>query len=154
MLRQHTARPGSIVIFDSIPGSSSSDSDFQLTSLCVVDERGDAFPVAFCVSNRTDQPALEVFLDCIKAALTPAEGGASTPAGGGPEGVVLMADDTPGDLNAWTAVMGGPARQLLTPWYVDRCWRANHALIHGGFDPRMAVYKTLRALLLVDSRER
>ena len=40
--------------------------DFTLISVLVVDEFGEGFPVAWCISNREDQIVLSCFFDAIK----------------------------------------------------------------------------------------
>ena len=41
--------------------------DFKLTSLLAIDDFGEGFPVAWCLSNREDFVAMEVFLEQLKA---------------------------------------------------------------------------------------
>ena len=69
--------------------------NFQLTTLLVIDDYGEGFPVAFCISSKVDTLAIEVFLEHVRTAL-----------GVPVDAQVLMTDDAPVYVNAWRSVMG------------------------------------------------
>ena len=45
--------------------------DFTLITLMIIDEYGEGFPVAWCISNREDQPLLLQFYGAIKNRVGP-----------------------------------------------------------------------------------
>ena len=61
---QNVYKPGCEVAMDSTHGTNAYD--FQLTTLMFVDEHGEGLPGAFCISNRTDESAMSVFLQVCK----------------------------------------------------------------------------------------
>ncbi len=54
----------SVVCVDSTHGTNGYD--FNLVTLVVVDEHGEGFPVAWCISNREDKTLIQIFCDSIK----------------------------------------------------------------------------------------
>ncbi len=124
--------PNRVVCADATHGTNSYD--FQLISLLVVDEFGEGFPVAWCLSNRTDQILLTHFFRRVKET----------------SGVIIpawfMSDDAEQLFNAWISVMGPGPRKLLCVWHVDRAWRFNLKLVNGK-EAQATVYHTLRVLL-------
>ncbi|XP_049529014.1 uncharacterized protein LOC119462611 [Dermacentor silvarum] len=85
--------------------------DFQLVTVLVVDEFGTGFPVAYCITNRTDRKAMATFFASIMSKT------------GQIAANVFMTDDAPSFYNAWTEVMGPPQHRLLCAWHVDKNWR-------------------------------
>jgi len=125
---------------DSTHGANSYN--FQLTTLLVFDDQGEAFPVAFCVSSRVDALVMKVFLEHVRTAI-----------GGPVEGAIVMTDNSPVFANAWQTVMGLPGRHILCSWYVDRNWKKNLSKIKHPTEVKTQVYKMLRVLLEADSKE-
>ncbi len=82
--------------------------DFQLTTLLVIDDHGEGYPVAFCFSNHANQRAMEAFLVAVKQAVKYSI-----------DNVVLMSDDAEAYRNAWLAVMGSPKAELLCAWHIE-----------------------------------
>lgn len=84
--------------------------DFQLVMVLCVDEFGAGFPVAYCITNRTDQKAMTTFFASIrsKAGQIPAN--------------VFMTDNAPSFYDAWSEVMGPPQHQMLCECHVDENW--------------------------------
>ena len=81
--------------------------NFQLTTLLVIDDHGEGFPAAFCYSNTVTESSTYAFLSvCRETAVMDLSD------------VILMTDDTEVYANAWTCVMGRPARCLLCTWHV------------------------------------
>jgi hypothetical protein len=107
-----------------------------LTTILVVDEHGEGYPVAFCYSNHVDQRAMEVFFRVVRDT-TDCD----------ISDVVLMTDDAEAYSNAWKVVMGLPKSVLLCAWHIDRAWRKNLNKISGDRELKASVYKFLRTLL-------
>jgi len=117
--------------------------DFHLTTLMILDNDGEVFPVAFCISSKVDTLTMEVFLENVRTAI-----------GGSVSGALLMTDDTPAYVNAWRSVMGSPEQHILSTWHVDKNWRKNLAKIKHSTEAKTEVYKMLRALLEIDDQEK
>jgi len=49
--------------------------------------------------------------------------------------------------------MGGPAMRLLCTWHIDRAWRTNLPSIKGNSELEEVVYKTLRPLMEISSKD-
>lgn len=120
------------VCIDSTHGTT--EHDFQLTTMLTIDEFGAGCPVAFCISNRIDSVAMSQFFTSVKRkmGLIPAK--------------ILMSDDAPTYINAWTKVMCKPQHHLICNWHIDRSWRNNLNKIP---DPmkQSEVYKACRTLM-------
>ena len=86
--------------------------DFHVTTVLVVDEFGEGYPVAWCLSNRTDVYVLIDFLQAIKHRV-----------GYDIQPSWLMTDDAEQFYTAWTAVFGTKPHKLQCTWHVDRAWR-------------------------------
>lgn len=82
--------------------------DFELNTVMVSDELGEAMPVAYMVSNRKDTKICEVFFSVIKDTM----------------GLVntrtFMTDVTETYYNEWKDVMGVVPNQLFCSWHIDR----------------------------------
>ena len=128
------AGPMKEVALDSTHGTN--DYNFQLTTLLVIDDHGEGFPAAFCYSNTVTESSMCTFLSVCKES---ADIDLSD--------IILMTDDTEVYANAWTCVMGRPARRLLCTWHVDHAWRRNLSKVKGDRSTHDAVYKTLRSLM-------
>ena len=100
-----------IVCIDSTHGINAYD--FSLTTIVVVDEFGEGYPVAWCLSNNTDTTVLTCFLKSILE-----KTGTIVPKW-------LMTDDAEQFYNAWINTFGGNRHKLLCTWHVDRAWRGH-----------------------------
>ena len=82
--------------------------DFSLITVLVTDEFGEGYPVAWCLSNRTDLTLLLSFFKSIKNRT----------------GVIIpkwiMTDDADQYYSAWVGVFGLGPQKLLCMWHVDR----------------------------------
>ena len=85
--------------------------DFLLTSVVVIDEYGEGFPVAWCLSNHEDFTHMCVFFEMVKRNC-----GILTPRW-------LMSDLANQFFNAWVGVMGGKPKRLFCTWHVDKAWQ-------------------------------
>jgi len=117
---------------------------FKLTTLMVIDNDGEGFPVAFCISSKVDALAMEVFLEHVRTAL-----------GDSVVGAVLMTDGAPACVDAWSAVMGPPVHHILCAWDIERNWWKNlEKKIKGSNEFKAEVYNTLHVLRDADNREK
>lgn len=109
--------------------------NFHLTTIIVIDELGDVFPAAFCISTKVDEVNMSVFFSKIKEIV-----GCLNPD-------VFMSDDVPAFRNAWIKTMAVPKFYLLCKWHVDNNWRKNLKKIEGSQTTQSYIYKALRVLL-------
>ncbi|XP_049528185.1 uncharacterized protein LOC125947470 [Dermacentor silvarum] len=109
--------------------------DFQLVTVLVVDEFGTGFPVAYCITNRTDRKAMATFFASIMSKT------------GQIAANVFMTDDAPSFYNAWTEVMGPPQHRLLCAWHVDKNWRESANKYIQDKTLRAFTYKILRTVM-------
>ncbi|XP_022169811.1 uncharacterized protein LOC111033408, partial [Myzus persicae] len=110
--------------------------NFNLTTIVVIDEFGEGYPAAFCVSTKIDEVHMSVFFSKIKEVV-----GCLAPS-------VFMSDDAPAFWNAWTKTMSPtPKFHLLCKWHIDNNWRKNLKKIAGTQTVKAYIYKTLRVLL-------
>lgn len=102
---------GNIVCVDSTHGLNSYD--FEMTTVLVIDEFYEGFPVATMFSNRKDTHIHEIFFGKIKERT------------GQIEANVFMTDITNIFYSAWVSTMGAVPHQLYCSWHVDRAWQQN-----------------------------
>ena len=108
--------------------------DFSLITVLVIDEFGEGYPVAWCLSNRTDLTSLLILFKSIKQQV-----GVITPKW-------IMTDDAQQFYSAWVGIFGVGPHKLLCIWHVDRAWRGQLNSIK---DRQLAqtIYHALRVLL-------
>ncbi|XP_018913181.2 uncharacterized protein [Bemisia tabaci] len=117
-----------------LDGTYTSDSDFQLITILVIDDVGHSFPAAFLVSNRINVDILLFLFHQIKSKV-----GTLVPN-------ILMYDIDEQYYFAWAEVMGQPSSRFWSPWQVDASWRKNIKRKISSNNKRAEVYKTLRVL--------
>lgn len=110
--------------------------DFSLTIILVIDEFGQGFPSAWCLSSHEDFTTMTIFFKEIKKTC----------------GVVnanfFMSDMAPQFYNAWVAVMGDPRPiKLICTWHVDKAWKEELRKKIGDISIEAEVYKMLRIVL-------
>lgn len=95
---------------DSTHGTNAND--FSLTTILVIDEFGQGFPSAWCLSSHEDFTTMTIFLKEIKKTC------------GVVNANLFMSDMAPQFYNAWVAVMGDlrPIK-LIRTWHVDKAWK-------------------------------
>ena len=130
---------GKVVCIDSTHGTNAYD--FSLTTVVVVDELGEGYPVAWCLSNRTDTELLTHFFQSVKD-----KSGLIAPR-------YIMTDDAEQFYNAWTSAFGGTPHKLLCTWHIDRAWRG-HLLSIKDQKLSQTVYHNLRVLLEETDKEK
>ena len=130
MLKQFASNR--VVCIDATHGTNAYD--FELITVLVVDEYGEGFPVAWCISNRQDHLLLANFFTHLKANV-----GEITPAW-------LMTDDAEQFYTSWISVFGVGPRKLLCSWHAERAWRTKLSLICDR-ESQAIVYHNLRLLM-------
>ena len=108
--------------------------DFPLITVVVVDEFGEGYPVAWCISNREDTKTLKVFFEKLKEIC------------GDIKTSWLMTDMAEQYYIAWSAVFGPGTKKILCTWHVDRAWRGHLKFIQSK-EVQATVYHSLRVLL-------
>ena len=110
--------------------------NFTLITVIVIDEYGEGYPVAWCLSNREDQFLLENFFRAIQVKC------------GHIEPKWFMTDDAEQFYKAWASVFGKTTKtsKLLCTWHIDRAWRGQ---LHQITDKKLqqTVYHNLQLLL-------
>ena len=124
--------PGKVVCIDATHGTNGYD--FSLITIIVIDEFGEGYPVAWCISNRTDLSLLLHFYSAIKNKV-----GCINPKW-------LMTDDSEQFYTAWYSTFECAPQKLLCTWHVDRAWRGQLKIIK---DKQLAqkVYHNLRVFM-------
>ena len=82
--------------------------DFTLITILVIDEFGEGYPVAWCLTSREDQELVSLFFETIKNKI-----GMVTPQW-------IMTDDADQFYNSWKTVFSEDTQKLLCTWHVDR----------------------------------
>ncbi|KAK3712644.1 hypothetical protein QZH41_002104, partial [Actinostola sp. cb2023] len=110
--------------------------DFMLTTVMVIDEFGEGFPGAWCLSYHEDFTTMCIFFNEIKKNC------------GTTHSRFLMTDMAPQYYNAWVGVMGNarPAKFLCT-WHVDKAWKEELRKKVGDITIETEIYKMLRTTL-------
>ena len=121
-----------IVCIDSTHGTNSYH--FTLTTILVVDEFGEGYPCALCISNGEDFFVLDQFFKAIKEKIK-----SITPKW-------FMSNDADQFYNAWRSVFGPAENKLLCTWHVDQAWRQKLHLISDK-TTQATVYRNLRVLM-------
>ncbi|XP_050508157.1 uncharacterized protein LOC114343556 [Diabrotica virgifera virgifera] len=122
---------GNIVCVDGTHGLNSYD--FEMTTILVLDEFREGFPVAFLFSNRKDQHVYEVFFKHVKNAVGMEQVNINT----------FMTDITNVYYTAWVSVMGSVSLHLYCSWHIDRAWQQNLGKVKST-EEKNWVYKTLK----------
>ncbi len=84
---------------------------YQLFSVLIIDEFSNSVPVSYCFCNRRDTDVMKIFFSVLK---THVHCTLNTE--------ILMTDDDPVFLNAWTCIMGPPEMHVLCAWHVNKNW--------------------------------
>lgn len=98
-----------VVVFD---GTHTADRyHFVLHTLLVIDVNGEGLPVAFLMSNRRDQPVIDIFIRCIQERV-----GTITPQ-------TLISDMQTTYYTSWVSFMEPPQFYLFCSSHVNEAWR-------------------------------
>ncbi|GBN34017.1 hypothetical protein AVEN_26662-1 [Araneus ventricosus] len=100
-----------VVCLDSTHGTNAYN--FKLITILIIDEFGEGFPAAWCISNREDYTALKKFFGLVKKNL--AEDLTTK---------FFMSDDAPAFHNAWVDVFGFSEHKLLCSFHFDKIIRS------------------------------
>ena len=101
-----------------------------------MDDFGEGYPVAWCISNHENEKTLTHFLNLVKKNLGDFD---CTPKW-------FISDMAYQYFNAWEKVFGKWPRKLLCIWHIDRAWHSNLSSI-SNVEERAVVYKQLRVIL-------
>ena len=82
--------------------------DLMLITVIVIDEYGEGFPVAWCISNREDQLLLINFFNALRTRV-----GLIEPAW-------FMSDLSEQYYTAWVSSFTSKSRKIVCTWHVDR----------------------------------
>ena len=104
---------GKVVCIDATHGTNAYD--FKLITLLVVDEYGERFPVAWCITNKEDRVVLIEFLSSVRTRC-----GMVRP-------LWFMSDMAEQYYLAWVSAFDDTPRKLLCTWHADRAWRGDHS---------------------------
>lgn len=109
--------------------------DFILITAPVIDEFGEGYPTAWCLTTREDQELVQLFFGSIRQ-----KTGLISPRW-------LMSNDADQFFNAWRLVFSDSPHKLLCTWHVDRAWRG--AIGNKIVDKNLQckVYHSLRTIL-------
>ena len=123
-----------VILMDATHGTT--QYDFLLISVLVVDGHGEGIPVAWAISNKEDTNIISLFLEAIHSRI------------GDFETECFMSDCAEQYFNAWQSTFGGESmRKLLCIWHVDRAWRrALNDHVEEQQD-KVEIYHQLRVLL-------
>ena len=108
--------------------------DFLLISILVIDEYGEGLPVAWAISNREDATLLVQFLKAVHTKV------------GDIQPAYFMSDCAEQYYNAWHSVFGATTK-LLCIWHVDQAWRKALNEHVSNKQDRVEIYHQLRVLL-------
>lgn len=114
---------------------------FHLTTLLVVDEYGEGFPVAWCISSHIDTESITKFFGAVKENV-----GILNPAW-------FMSDDADQFYNAWINTFHDSPQRILCTWHVLRAWRNNLKTI-GDKEKEEDVYHQLKVLMDETDRDK
>ncbi len=121
----------SVIMMDATHGTT--QYDFLLISILVLDEFGAGLPVASAISNREDSTLLTEFLKAVHKRV-----GDLTP-------TCFMSDCAEQYYNSWCGVFGSNmTKKLLCIWHIDRAWRKSLQEHIPDQQKRIEVYHQLR----------
>ena len=109
--------------------------DFHLMTLLALDEFGEGFPMAWCISNRDDESTMQIFFTKVKENC------------GDLNPCWFMADKAFLYSNIWTSVFWTTPKNLICPWHVDQAWREELKNEISELAVQAQVYKMLRVVL-------
>ncbi|XP_037565818.2 uncharacterized protein LOC119445628 [Dermacentor silvarum] len=113
----------------------------QVVTVLCVDESGAPFPVAYCVTNRTDQKAMITFFVAVRSKT------------GQVVARAFITDDVPSFNNAWQEVMGPPQQHFLCAWHVDKSWRQAIKKHIRDKKQRVLAYKAVESIMDASNEE-
>lgn len=123
-----------VIMMDATHGTT--QHDFQLITIFLMDEHGSGLPVAWAIINRENSTVLNEFLKAVHLRV------------GDLHPFYFMSDCAEQYFNSWCGVFGRNATQkLLCIWHVDRAWRKGLSDHISNKQDRIEVYHQLRVLL-------
>ena len=115
--------------------------DFNLTSLLCIDEWGEGFPVAWCLSSHETEEFMAVFFTKVRE-----NAGVTKP-------MWFMSDMAEQFYTAFARVNECQPKQLFCTWHVDRAWRKELHLKVPDTTISKAIYLFLRTVLEITDKE-
>ncbi|XP_022091647.1 uncharacterized protein LOC110979845 isoform X2 [Acanthaster planci] len=109
--------------------------DFHLITLLALNEFGEGFPMAWCISNREDESTVRIFFTKVKENC------------GDLNPCWFMADTAFMYSNLWSSVFWSSPRRLICPWHVDQAWKEELKNEISDLAVQAQVYKMLRVVL-------
>ena len=111
--------------------------DFLLISLLVIDDHGEGIPAAWAITNREDTAILVQFLKAVHSQV------------GDIETAAFMSDCAEQYFNAWqgTFTTTEKTKKLLCTWHVDRAWRKSLNTHVSNTQQQIEIYHQLRVML-------
>ena len=110
--------------------------NFTLTTLLVIDEFGQGFPVGWCLSNHEDFSTMCIFFRELQSSSGSIASG------------FVISDMTPQFYNAWCGIVGSPRpKKFVCTWHVDKAWREELRRKVGNPAVEAEIYKMLRTVL-------
>ena len=108
--------------------------DYHLTTLSVVDHTGEACPVAFLISSKVDQASLEPFMLALRERA------------GQLQVEVFMSDLGNCFYDAWCQVFPKPNKRFYCSWQVEKDWKANVNIKETSPEKQSDIYAFLKML--------
>lgn len=128
-----------VIMMDATHGTT--QYNFQLITMFVIDDHGAGLPVAWAISNREDTTLLTEFLKAVHARV------------GDIQPTYFMSDCAEQYFSSWCGVFGRNVTQkLLCIWHIDRAWRKGLSEHVPCQQHRIEIYHQLRVLLQQRSR--
>ena len=112
---------------------------FHLITLLVIDQFGEGFSVAWCITSKEDETVVSLFLAVLKKRLSDAS----------PSPKWFISDDASQYYNAWVRVFESDSnvqpKKLLCGWHVKRAWQSRLNFVKD-IAVREQIYKQLEVL--------
>ncbi|XP_023015585.2 uncharacterized protein [Leptinotarsa decemlineata] len=128
-----------IVAIDSTYGLE--DCEFELTTLLIIDKKGELFPAAFMITNNDSRPVSTFFFEHVREKV-----GAVSPQ-------IFISEMTGKFHDSWSAIMGPITNWLFCSCHLEHIWKLNLLNIKNR-DKRIWVYETLKELQLTSEEEK
>ena len=130
---------GNVIYVDATHGTNGYD--LILITVMVIDEYGEGFPVAWCISNREDQLLPINFFNALRMRV-----GVIEPAW-------FMSDLAEQYSTAWVSSFSYKPRKIVCTWQVHRAWR-EHLKELKDLELQSSVYHNLRVLIEETNKEK
>ncbi|XP_035827046.1 uncharacterized protein LOC118478158 [Aplysia californica] len=130
MMKKHASK---IILMDSTHGTT--QYDFYLTTILVLDDYRQSMPVAWAISNREDSNILKIFMEAVLINCDQSF-----------ETEFFMSDLANNFYNAWCQVFPKPKKRLYCDWHLDKAWRQKAQEIIKDHEFAEKIYQHIKAL--------